>query len=165
MEWIISRTQEITSHRLPIPPDPDVNQELKPLAATFATLNDLPIVVGVGGHSSIRVWNALDGSLLDSISLVQAHGMALHTVEVARVAGRPTVLCGGYTSTLAMWLLDTREEHHLSIGSPVHYAIPLPGDRVAIAGPQGILTVQLSANLPARRIRSQHTATGIPGPA
>jgi WD40 repeat protein len=148
-EWTVSG-DKVTCLTLPTP-DPGHGDRHAPVALAFARLDNRHIIVGVGGFSCLRVWDAQDGSLIANTLLEQAHHMELDDVDVAEIAGRLLVLCGGYTCTLALWPLDTRDEHHLRVGSPLWYVKSLPGDRVLVAGPRGIMTFQLTAHLPGRR--------------
>jgi hypothetical protein len=45
--------------------------------------------------------------------------MVLNDVDAGQVAGQRLVLCGGYTSPLALRPLDTHEEHHLRLAALV----------------------------------------------
>jgi len=74
-EWTVSATQ-IASKTLHTPPEPNTNYNW-PNALALTTLDDTPVVVGVGPYSTIYIWNARDGTLQDSVQLEQAHQMAL----------------------------------------------------------------------------------------
>ena len=147
-EWTVSPGQPVTSRKLPVPPHPRGNPDYAPSALAFAVLDDEPIIIGVGGYSGIFVWNALDGSLRHSTRLKQAHGMALLDAAVTDIAGRPVVLCGGFTCTLAVWRLDSHDEHHLWVGSVIRRVKSLPGGRVVVTGARGTMLIQLSSHLP-----------------
>jgi hypothetical protein len=149
-EWTVSPTQ-VASRRLLTPPGSNTKHHW-PNALAFTILDDIPVVVGVGPYSAIYLWDARDGSLQNYVQLEQAHQMVLYDVDVANLGGRPTVLSGGYTCSLAMWHPDTGSEHHLRVGSVLTHVRSLPGGRVAIAGWRGIMMIQLSAHLPGRRV-------------
>ena len=159
-EWTVSPNLA-ASRTLLTSPNPDPNHDA-PSALAFTTLDDIPVIVGVGSFSAIYVWNALDCSLQSSIWLEQAHQMRLLAVDVAEIGGRPTVLCGGYTSSLAIWRPDTRSEHHLRVGSVLNQVRSLPGGRVAISGIRGIMMVHLTAHLPGRRVPRQMPQSASP---
>jgi WD40 repeat protein len=140
--------KKVTCQDLPI--DPELGTLF---ALRFARLGDRIIIAGVGGYSRLHVWDASDGSLIANTHLEQAHGMALHDVDIWETAGQALVLCGGYTCSLALWPLGTGEEHHLWIGSPLWHIRSLPGDRAVVAGPRGIMAFQLATHLPAANLR------------
>jgi WD40 repeat protein len=147
--WIISG-DKVTRKNLQVAHDPDVGHSSGVSVLAFAFMDNHRIVVGGGGYSSLRLWDADEGALLAYTRLEQAHRMNLIDVNVGEVAGRPLVLCGGYTCSLGLWPLGSRDEHHLRVGSPLWITKSLPGDRAVVAGPRGIMAIQLSAQLPGR---------------
>jgi WD40 repeat protein len=149
-EWTLSPAL-VACRTLVTPPSSEPYLE-GPSALAFTTLDDIPVVVGVGPYSAIYMWNARDCSLQNSVWLEQAHQMVLLAVDVAELGGQPTVLCGGFTCSLAMWRPDTRSEHHLRVGSVLTQVRSTPGGRVAISGIRGIMMVHLTAHLPGRRV-------------
>jgi WD40 repeat protein len=140
--WSISG-EKVTSQNLP------VNQEH--FALRFACLDGRAVIVGAGNGSSLRVWDASDGSPIAHTRLEQTRHIALLDVDICEAAGQPLVLSGGYAGSLALWSPGTGEEHHLWVGSPLWLVRSLPGGRAAVAGPRGIMAFQLTVRTPGRR--------------
>ncbi|MFE6177061.1 WD40 repeat domain-containing protein, partial [Streptomyces sp. NPDC056464] len=116
----------------------------------FGYLGDAPIAVGAGVYSRLHVWNTEDGSLMATAQLEQAHHMALSDVDSIQVDSRPLILSGGHTCSAALWSPESRGEHHLRVGSPLWCTRFLPGNRIVVAGPRGIMVLELGSRLLSR---------------
>lgn len=106
------------------------------------------MIVGVGPGSSLSAWDTDSASPLVQTRLERAHHMSLQAVDIAEIAGRELILSGGYTCSLALLPVDNQDEHHIRVGSPLWNVKSMAEDQVAIAGPRGIMLLQLSAELP-----------------
>jgi len=109
--WSISG-KKVTRRDLPF--DSELGD---PSVLRFARLGDRTIIIGPGSNSSLRLWDASDGSLIAHARLGQTRGMGLDDADIGEVAGQPVVLCSGYACSLALWSPGTGEEHHLWVGS------------------------------------------------
>jgi WD40 repeat protein len=124
-----------------------------PLAVSdvaFGYMNGVPIAVGAGVYSHLHVWNTEDGSLKTTAQLQQAHHMALSDVDSIQVSRQPLILSGGHTCSAALWSPESQREHHLRVGSPLWCTRFLPGNRVVVAGPRGIMVLRLGSHLLSR---------------
>ena len=115
-------------------------------ALRFGRLGDRIVIASAG--DGLHVWDVSDGSLIARTRLERTRRNVLVDVDISETAGQPLVLGGGYAGSLALWSLGTGEEHHLWVGSPLWCVRSLPGDRAVVAGPRGIMTIQLTAHLP-----------------
>lgn len=152
IEWTI-RGNTVSRQILTVPahPDPVPGYRWDTGGLTFASVKGRSLIIGVGSYSGLHIWDAGDGSLVASKWLEQAHQMMLHDVAVTEIAGRSILLCGGYTSSLALLPFDTLEEHHLRVGSPLWVVKSLPDSKAVVAGPRGIMVFRFTAHLPERQ--------------
>jgi WD40 repeat protein len=148
--WSV-RQDTATCRELPTEFDPDYDERQAAFDMAFGWLGNRRVAAAVGSASHIHVWDANDGSLLIHTKLLRAHRMAINSIGVGELAGRSVVFCGGYICSLGLWPLDSQEESHVWVGSPLWSVKPLPGDRVVVAGTRGIMALQLSARLPGRQ--------------
>ncbi len=112
---------------------------------SFGYLNDDRIAAGVGEHGSLYIWNPADGLLREHAQFTQVHPMAsLNDVDI-RQDGReaPIILACGYICSLVLWRPGS-EEHYLRVGSPLWSVKSLPQGQVVVAGPRGIMAIQLN---------------------
>ncbi len=136
---------EISHRDLPMESDPDLGGPPRIYAISFGNLSRRRIAVAVGEYSSLHIWDAADGTLLNHARLKQGHGNSLNDVDIGEAAGRALILTGGSTCSLALWPLDTNRENHLRVGSVLWSVRSVPGGRAVVAGPQGIMAFQLGA--------------------
>jgi WD40 repeat protein len=160
--WTLAADQA-SSQELVVAQDPEAAIRADIWAAAFGHLSQQHIVAGAGTYSWLHIWDADDGKLLMRKQLEHAYQMALADVDIAEIAGRTIVLTGGYTCSLVLWPLDTGEEHHLWVGSPLTFIKSLPGDRAVVAGPRGIIAFQLTSRLPGKPSNTL-AATPFPSP-
>ncbi|MFH8483879.1 hypothetical protein [Streptomyces longisporoflavus] len=130
---------------LPLTPHPEAEHPLHVTAVAFGRSGDLPVAVAVGSYSQVMVWNTDDGSLVSDAQLEHGHHMELLDVHLARIAGKPLVVTGGHTCSVALWSLETHQEYHFRIGSVLWHTRFLPGHRVLAAGPRGIMALALGS--------------------
>ncbi|MGV9456607.1 NACHT and WD repeat domain-containing protein [Streptomyces sp. NPDC003635] len=116
-------------------------------AVTFGRMGDTPVAIGAGVYSHLHIWNTEDGSLIANAQLEQAHHMALSTVDSIQVDTQPLVLTGGHTCSAALWSPASLREHHLRVGSPLWCTRFLARNRAVVAGPRGIMVLELGSNL------------------
>jgi len=139
-----------TSHELVTAPEPDHGDPVWVWAAVFGQVHHRHVIVGAGTSSWLYMWDAANGEALMRKQLEHAHQMELLDVDIAEMAGGNVILSGGYTCSLVLWPLDKSEEHHLWVGSPLHFIKSLPNDRAVVAGPRGIIAFQLTQRLPGK---------------
>ena len=135
---------EVASHDLAMEDEPGLDHPAGIAALSFGRLHHHRIAAGVGEYSCLYVWDADNGQRLAHAQLKQAYQMMLADVDVGEVARRTVILSGGYTCSLVLWTLDTHEERHLWVGSPLAFIKSLPEDRAVVAGPRGIIVFQLT---------------------
>ncbi|WP_409236509.1 hypothetical protein [Streptomyces sp. PA5.6] len=144
--WDVT-TDEARHRELPRSARGDPDDPLYTSKVAFGRSGDVPVAVAVGSYSRVLVWNTDDGSLVSDVHLERGHGMELLDVGVAHVAGKPLAVTGGHTCSVALWSLETRQEHHLRIGSVLWHTRFLPGQRILAAGPRGIMVLAVGPRL------------------
>jgi len=82
--------------------------------------------------------------------LEQAHHMQLADVDTTQIDRQSLILSGGHTCSAALWSAESRREHHLRVGSPLRSTRFLPGNRAVVAGPRGIMVLELGSRLLSR---------------
>ena len=138
---------EATSHELVTEPEPKPADPEWVWAGVFGQVHHRHVIVGAGTSSWLYMWDADNGAALMRKQLEYAHQMELLDVDIAEMAGGKVIISGGYTCSLVLWPLDKSEEHHLWVGSPLHFIKSLPNDRAVAAGPRGIIAFQFTPRL------------------
>ena len=146
--WTLT-SGEVTSRDLPTQRESDVDGPSGIVAGAFGQLHRQHIAVGAGGYSRLYIWDASDGERVTDKQLEQAHRMLLADVDIGKIAGETVILSGGYTCSLALWRIASREERHLWVGSPLSFIKSLPEDRAVVAGPRGIIAFNLTPGVTA----------------
>jgi hypothetical protein len=141
---------EVTSHDLETAHEPEFGGPVGLWATVFGQVHRRHVIVGAGPYSWLYMWDADNGEVLMRMQLEQAYQMELLDVDIAAITGGSVILSGGYTWSLALNPLDTREEHHLWVGSPLAFIKSLANDRAVVGGPRGIIAFQLTPRLPGK---------------
>ncbi|MFI7320692.1 hypothetical protein [Streptomyces venezuelae] len=144
--WDVT-TDEARHRDLPRSAHGDPDDPLYTSKVAFGHLGAVPVAVAVGSYSRVLVWNTDDGALVSDVHLERGHGMELLDVCVTHIAGKSLAVTGGHTCSVALWSLDTQQEHHLRIGSVLWHTRFLPGQRILAAGPRGIMVLAVGPRL------------------
>jgi hypothetical protein len=146
--WTISG-DNITRHDLALEPDSLYGAPPGIYRVSFATLNGRRIVTAAGERGTMYIWDAADGCQLAHAQFTQGHRMSsLNDIDTRQDEPQAPIIAGGYICSLILWNPDSRKEHYLRIGSPILDVRSLPNGQVAIAGPHGIMIIQLSSHYP-----------------
>ncbi|MGW1618528.1 hypothetical protein [Streptomyces sp. NPDC002172] len=114
-------------------------------AVSFGHWGQGSVVVGVGSYSRLLVCNAEDGALITQVQLERGHHMELTDVDLAQYGERSIAVTGGHTCSVGLWSLESGREHHVRVGSPLWRTKVLPPRGVVMAGPRGIMVVELGS--------------------